>query len=242
MLDNPENFYKKLAPVTIKDCLESQSPAIGGIVVVCGVEKGTLLISAMLVIAIEDLNNYFNVTKPMNDVQAIETINLICQRFKHFRMDDFKLCFNRMKMGFYGKTYNRIDGQILFEALNHFNDERMDAAENLNRIKHEELKRNNVDYTDANKGGQAKVAEILKSHVKHVEEETKKIQRPKPNIDVMGQNWMRLFDKLHKKWGTSPLGTKYISRYGIKFNCSEFLEFKLKQHREVNKQLMRRKK
>ena len=193
------------------------------------------MIRAMLVLAIDNLNKYFNITKSMSDTQTIETINLICQRFSYFKMTDFKLCFDRMKMGFYGKTYNRIDGQILFEALNSYDIERMEEAESINRIKHDEIKRGVIDMSDANKEGQAKVAEILKSHVKHVEEETKKIQRPKPNIDVMAQNWMRLFDKLHNKWGTSLLGTKYISRYGIKFNCSEFLEYKLKQYRRLTK-------
>jgi hypothetical protein len=225
---------------TIKDSLIATTPAIAEIVIYCGAEKGALVIRAMLVLAIENLNSFFNISKPMTDLQTIETINLICQRFSYFRMDDFKLCFDRMKMGFYGKTYNRIDGQILFEALNSYDVERMEEAEILNMNKHEQLKKGIDDGTPINIEGQKEVIEILKDAIKHTDIEavkptSKGLKCGESHIDVLSQKWFRQFDKLHDKFGTSSLGSKYIKRYGRVLSCSEYLDYKINQWRRVNK-------
>ena len=233
------SFYNGLQTRTIKDSLVAHTPVIAEIVIYCGSEKGALVIRAMLVLAIENLNSYFNITKPMTDLQTIETINLICQRFSYFRMDDFKLCFDRMKMGFYGKTYNRIDGQILFEALNAYDVERMEEAEILNMNKHEQLKKGINDGTPVNIEGQKEVIEILKYAIKHTDIEAvkpttnKELKRGESHIDALSQKWFRQFDKLHGKFGTSSLGTKYIKRYKKVLSCSEYLDYKINQWRRI---------
>lgn len=229
-----------MTPKTVSDCLKSNNPAIGNIIQFYGSEKGLTLIRAMLVLAIDNLNSYFNITNKMSDQQTIETINLICKNKPHFRMDDFKFCFDRMKMGYYGKTYNRIDGQTLFEALNAYDNERMDEAENLNRIKHEESKKGiQIKPEEINIDGQKKVVEIFKEVLKGVDTEAvkpttnKELKRGQSDIDYLSQKWMRQFDKLHGKFGTSSLGSKYVRRYGKTLSVSEFLDHKINQYRKL---------
>lgn len=116
----------------------------------------------------------------MNDHQVGQTINLIFDdiRLRNLKPDDFKLCFNRMKSGYYGKSYDRIDGQIILEALNHYTDERMNECENLSIKRHsEQLEDRDVPV---NPEGQKKVLEILKESLKDapmsnfIKEENKK--------------------------------------------------------------------
>lgn len=236
LLKNPESFYGTLVVSSVSECIKSTSPAIADIVNLCGKDKGGLIVRAMLVIAIGNLNNYFNIGNPMNSPQTIETIDLICKRFTHYKMDDFKLCFDKMKMGYYGKTYNRIDGQILFEALNAYDIERLETAENLNHIRHEELKKGKIDYKDANKEGQKKVTEILKSVLdsndKVVKPESNKVlKRGQSKEDAFAQSVLREFDHLYETQnkGKEKLGTKFIMIDHVGYSASEYLDLRVRE-------------
>jgi len=67
----------------------------------------------------------------MNDIQAAQTADLIIDEYYFFKPDDFKLCFTRAKKGLYGKVYDRIDGQIIFDWLNSYCKDRLNEAENM---------------------------------------------------------------------------------------------------------------
>lgn len=190
----------------------------------------------MLVLAIENLNNFFNVTRPMSDVQTAETINLMCQRFPSWRMDDFKLCFDRMKMGYYGKTYNRIDGQTIFEGLNDYDNDRMNEAEILNTNKHEAIKKGLHDTSEPNKEGQKKVVEILKTAIEGMDvskqNENKKVGRFSSEIDIFAQKALRQFDFIHKTHRDRG-GQKFVKRSGKVMTASEFIDYKIAQYNKL---------
>lgn len=194
----------------------------------------------MLVIAIENLNNFFNVTRPMSDVQTAETINLMCQRFPSWRMDDFKLCFDRMKMGYYGKTYNRIDGQTIFEGLNDYDNDRMNEAEILNTNTHEAIKKGLHDTSEPNIEGQKKVIEILKSGIEGMDVskplENKKVKRGQTEFDRFAQRALRQFDFIHKTHRDNG-GQKWVKRNGKTMTASEFLDYKVDQYKRIIKLL-----
>lgn len=64
----------------------------------------------------------------MNDIQAAQTADLIIEEYYFLKPDDFKLCFTRAKKGYYGKVFDRIDGQVIFEWLNQYTNDRMTTA------------------------------------------------------------------------------------------------------------------
>lgn len=83
-------------------------------------EHGLMKVKALLTILISETVEFFSVGKRMGDVQIAHTIDLILEDFSVYKPDYFILCFNRAKKGKYGKQYDRIDGQIIFEWLNQF--------------------------------------------------------------------------------------------------------------------------
>ena len=103
-------------------------------------EVGVETIAAMLVVMITDLVDFFNVGKTMSDSQVAETIRLLMQEYYYLNIADIKLCFDRIKAGGYGKSYDRIDGQIILMALAEYSAGRATIAEDMSLKKHAEQK------------------------------------------------------------------------------------------------------
>ncbi len=67
----------------------------------------------------------------MNDVQTIETAYLIVETYYSINIADINLIFKRAKLGRYGTTYDRLDGQVILSWFEkHFN-ERCESAANM---------------------------------------------------------------------------------------------------------------
>ena len=95
------------------DALKSLTPPLA----VVRKEYGEQSLQAILVIILNDVIKFFNVGKTVGQEQLVQTIRLIIEDFYYFNIEDFKLCFNNAKRGFYGKVYDRIDGNIIYEWL-----------------------------------------------------------------------------------------------------------------------------
>lgn len=65
----------------------------------------------------------------MSNDQLAQTISLVQDEYWMLKPEDFKLCFNNAKKGVYGKVYDRLDGQVIFEWLDKYLKDRMDASE-----------------------------------------------------------------------------------------------------------------
>lgn len=77
---------------------------------------------------LNDLLDFFSIGKTIGAIQVAATADLIIEEYYFLKPDDFKLCFNRAKKGYYGKVYDRIDGQVIFEWLNRYTNDRMTTA------------------------------------------------------------------------------------------------------------------
>lgn len=117
-------YYKALHPKTVNDVFQSPSCSIA----VMNKNFGKMKLRAFMVNIIIDLVMFFNVGKTMKDTQAAQTADLIIEEFYFLKPDDFKLCFTRAKKGYYGKVFDRIDGQVIFEWLNQYTNDRMTTA------------------------------------------------------------------------------------------------------------------
>lgn len=111
-------------PRTVEDALQSITPPLS----VVRKEYGEQSLQAILVIILTDLIKFFNVGKTVGQDQLVQTIRLIIEDFYYFNIEDFKLCFNNAKRGRYGKVYDRIDGNIIYEWLQKYSEERLQIA------------------------------------------------------------------------------------------------------------------
>ena len=111
-------------PRTVDDALQSITPPLA----VIRKKYGEQSLQAILVIILTDLIKFFNVGKTIGQEQLVQTIRLIIEDFYYFNIEDFKLCFNNAKRGRYGKIYDRIDGNIIYEWLQKYSEERVQTA------------------------------------------------------------------------------------------------------------------
>lgn len=130
---NSEKQISQIAATTALEAIKSQSPVIANIALIhSGAAK------KILTYLIADVNEFLNVGNSMSGEQAVQTINLILKDevFKNFKPDDFKVCFDNAKKGYYGKSYNRVDGQIIFEWLTQYAADRVALCEEISDNNH----------------------------------------------------------------------------------------------------------
>lgn len=93
---------------------------------------------SLLIVMIADAVNFLNIGKNMNEVQILQTAELLLSdpQAKNMKPEDFKVMFNNGKRGDYGKQYDRLDGQVIFEWKNQYFADRMEYCENQNISTH----------------------------------------------------------------------------------------------------------
>jgi len=231
---SPLECLKAITAQTCDEAIKSNSPALGFIF-----QDSEIKARGILTLLITDLVKSFNVGKTMNDFQIGQTINLILEdnHFRSFKPDDFKVCFTNMIKGYYGKSYDRIDTQIIFEGLNTYLEERLLKCEEISLQRHKLHKENKL--TDINPEGQKKVLEILKSVIPKSESiSTQKITDEIPLIkkkvvvkserDIFIQNCFDDFFKLWKEEPFEPHKGKYLFIDGKPMDECQYVEWRLK--------------
>lgn len=209
-LKSPLNFYQSLQVKSVGEIFQSDSLSIGAISRLLN-DENNLATRALLNIIIDDTVKFFNVGKTMTGAQMIQTVELIVEDYKHFKPEDFKKCFNNAKKGHYGVTYDRIDGQIIFEWLLKYDAER-DAEIEAIRAKQNRVYKMESSLPiipklddlklDAEKDLLFKTnMEKLKANLKgfktaRVESTADSVKNP---IYEMHQRWIAQFDKLWVK-------------------------------------------
>jgi hypothetical protein len=169
---SPKDCLAAINPLTVRDAIQSSSPALGFFV-----QDSPIKAAAILSLLIIDLVKFFNVGKTMNDQQVAQTIDLILQdqNLRSLKPDDFKLCFNRIKRAEYGKAYDRIDGQNILECLYLYLHERVTECEEMSFKAHQLIKDGKMAKTDPE--GQKKVLDALKQALKDAD------KAPKMKVD-----------------------------------------------------------
>lgn len=93
--------------------------------------EGEMPTLALLVKIIGTNIRFFNVGKTMNDLQLAETAKMIASEFYFLKPDDLIIFFNRLKSGFYGELFDRIDGQVIMLKLREYCEERTSTSETI---------------------------------------------------------------------------------------------------------------
>lgn len=101
---------------------------------------------APLVLMIDATVKYFSVGKTMNSFQLGETARLILQEFYYLKFEDLRVFFERLKTGFYGETYDRIDGNVIMVNLRKYCEERFELCGQIQIQKHKQIEKDNEDY------------------------------------------------------------------------------------------------
>lgn len=83
-------------------------------------ESSEIAVKALLSLLLIDTLDFLNVGKTMSDKQVAQTVDLILEDYSVYKIDYFVLCFNKAKKGYYGKLYDRVDGQIILDWLRQY--------------------------------------------------------------------------------------------------------------------------
>ena len=105
-------------------------------------EFGEARANAVMVIILNDLIDFFNVGNTMNAPQVVATAEMILDNYGYLKIDDFKLCFNNAKRGYYNDKVYRIDGNVILTWIERYVNERMNTAEEISYSNHASIKSN----------------------------------------------------------------------------------------------------
>lgn len=83
---------------------------------------------------INNATEFFNGSgTAMTQNQALQTAALLIESYPAETIEDVILCLRYAKTGKYGKVFNRIDGQIIFEWFRQYLDEKYTIVEDMHR-------------------------------------------------------------------------------------------------------------
>jgi len=100
---------------------------------------------------IEEAYSFFNVSNTLSDVQLQMTASLVLDEFYFLTIADLRLCFFNAYKNKYGKLYNRLDGSIIIDWLNQYNEERAVEAQRISEKKSSENKNVKINPEAAEK-------------------------------------------------------------------------------------------
>ena len=201
---------------SINEIIKSGKPSIASV----KKQYGDEVVKAMLFLEIEALYSFVNIGKNMNQSQIIETVKLIQKNYFSFTLLDFKLFFERMKIGYYGQFYDRLDGSVILSNLMKYEDERMQEYEVYRAKENRDVKKVNAQPLHP------KVLEIMKNAAG---EKKAPKPRPKQKRDPLIDRWMKQFDNLFLKYGESK-GVRSLVIKGKRIDITEFLKIKIENY------------
>lgn len=245
-----------MTALTVREAIQSPSPAYGFIN-----QDNPTKARAILSIQIGELIGAFNVGKQMDAIQVANCVKMILEdsNFRSFKPDDFKVCFTKMIKGHYGKSYDRMDAQVIFEALENYLQERLDTVEQISIDRHKlELA---GKMAEANPEGQKKIADIFRAVLKEVSpqvkykaekvvlkdnkyeievvpekdfkepvKETKVIRVEKSERDIFIQDCFREFSETIKKKGSLLKSGDFIEYYGKPLSETEYVQARITEY------------
>ena len=138
-----EGWLKECSPLSIaKVCRHVKTPAQAfqsGLPTLARVNKhfGRDFTESYLAIWITNLVEYFQVGRKMGEQQIIETAMLVMDEYYMLTLADINLVFTRVKKGYFGEIYDRIDGAVILGWFKKYFEERCSEAEALSMREHE---------------------------------------------------------------------------------------------------------
>lgn len=89
-------------------------------------KQGPDIVRAALIILVGNISSYFNTYGNLTSDQIIEISQILMDKYTHNSLEDFILCFKKAKSGCYGLVKNRIDGHIIMEWIQKYEEEKAD--------------------------------------------------------------------------------------------------------------------
>lgn len=124
---------------------------------------GEMKVKALLTLLISETLDFFSISNSMSDSQIAMTVNLILDDFSAYKPDFFIWVFDNAKKMKYGKNYNRIDGQIIFEWLNLGDADYTEQIEYQRQNEHKRIMFNNDEPKDKGVPMPENVKELMQS-------------------------------------------------------------------------------
>jgi len=213
--------YSNTPAKTINQILDAKPPSIRLI----QRTLGEPVIKAILVKLLEGFINFLNVGKNMNGKQIADTIEVILDTHPHLSLLDFKLLFSRMKTGFYGTFYDRMDGMVIIEKINAYVSEKQDCIEerniNLHKQKKIEEQMHGGYHPDVVKAMEEAMG---KKKIENVFQDSQ--PRERTESEKIADRWMRQFDNLHSKFGVPNISGRFIKINKEVFDFTGFMNRK----------------
>lgn len=218
-----------------EDCLTSTNPTLAGIRRELGRKEGDATILATLNIMIAETALFFNVGKQMNKDQVLLTARMILDDFWMLKLEDFKLCFDRMKKEL--NAYDRMDGNMILTFIGKYYNERCEYCEGKNIYEAKQAKK--IEAAPMPE----KIRQLIQDLKKTKPVEIKKYEQSEEQKLFNG--FIAQFDTLHKLRpakvkGQLVKGGRFINRYGRVMNIEEFLNYKSEQIIRVQNRLNRK--
>lgn len=198
--------------MTISYVISNDSlPAINTLKKMHGVEYITRALSILL----DQVQLFFNVSVPMSPAQISITCDLILERFGNYKIQDFQICFRKAMAGDYGKLYNRIDGAIILEWLNTYDNERTEEIVKLRERENVETKMTAAQIFQT--PAMQKVLQQVTDKMKHVEIKNEDAPRKLSPLE------QRIFDD----WSALPkLPNLNISMANVENTVMDFTQYR----------------
>lgn len=203
-------------PQTVKQIIESETPSFA---LINRLEGDDRLSVAYLVKLINEVVEYFNIGKTMNDVQVMNTAKFILAEYAQYKLDDFMLCFDRAKKGKYGIVYDRIDGHVIFEWIEKYLHERFQEVEGL-RINEKKA----LDKKESEDKNLIGMPDYFKPLMQKKVPEAKEIEKKPVNEQQQLVNgWINEFDLEAFELN----GKKFIEVGSKNMDINEYLEMRM---------------
>ena len=216
---------------SISQAVQSDLPSIGKIR-----KSDPEIINEVLIEFISDFVQFLNVGKIMNVSQINQTSKLISQYFPHLNLADLKVFFEKMKIGQFGLFYDRMDGQLILEKLEAYNQERMNVVEGMNNDHHKQLKKQSFDASTYHPNVINAIKEAIgdKKPLWHNKINNSSTENQSIKCDLT-QRWFRQFDNLHKKFGKNIAGMRHlVFNEKIHFSIETFIERKFTNYQKTH--------
>lgn len=191
---------------------------------------GQAVPKAALVKLFEDFLNFLNLGKTMNGNQVVQTVELILEQYAHLNLLDFKLFFKKLKLGDYGKFYDRVDGSVVLDNLMHYSEDKLSQIRFNNDNSHAKNKKTDILTTFPKElVDQLKKFSDKKDLEKCFAVNEKKEEKSKTQSEILIQRWTKQFDNIYSKYGVLK-GIRYIKINGQLFTFEKFIERKFENY------------
>lgn len=188
---------------------------------------GQAVPKAALVKLFEDFLNFLNLGKTMNGNQVVQTVELILDKYAHLNLLDFKLFFKKLKLGDYGKFYDRVDGSVVLDNLMHYSEDKLSQIRFNNDNSHAKNKKQEkvtIFHPDVVEALKKAVGD--REYTKHFD---KPEEKPKTQSEILIQRWTKQFDNIYSKCGVFK-GIRYLKINNQLFTFEKFIERKFENY------------